>query len=452
MSNEDIKQSNKNDVNDDELTDEEVALLEEAKRKRRKWIIRIAILVFIIIIGAIIYIYATDKSAKGQIDDFQKSVNNRDYNTLIEMMKTNEQELTKTDMQHFVDYINKDENKSRFDKEIAKMKHNVEDKKTYDVSMGKITDKNGRTIVEAKRDGSRFFFLSKLVFKPNFYPAVISESYNTAHYTYQKDDKSKNVIAEPNRKTDFGKFFVGDYDLDATKSFDESLIDGSVDGQLHINTDKVNKNNEVIVKDDFPQTWFKVKFENNEKLDDNYKLFIDDNEVKYEKDKVYGKFPANMYFNLKAKGRMNDAIIETNEIEVSENEKDKPQELKLTFNQSDIDKELKKEKEIENKAKEFLEAYTDKLNTAYKVSDFRALKRYFEDDESDVAKNIEKQVKSKKETQFTKPKFQSYDRSDNEVTIVLNKKDDDKNNITSKYTLKYDKDKDRFTIKDYTDI
>ena len=103
MSNEDIKPSNKNDVNDDELTDEEVVLLEEAKKKRRKWIIRISILVFIIIIGAIIYIYATDKSAKGQINDFEKAVNKRDYSTLIEMMKTNEQELTKTDMKHFVD-------------------------------------------------------------------------------------------------------------------------------------------------------------------------------------------------------------------------------------------------------------------------------------------------------------------------------------------------------------
>src|SRR5699024_2583978 len=147
MSNEDIKPSNQNDVNDDELTDEEIALLEEAKRKRRKWIIRISIFVFIIIIGAIIYIYATDKSAKGQINDFEKAVNKRDYSTLIEMMKTNEQELTKTDMKHFVDYINQEENKSRFDKEIAKMKENVEDKETYGVSMGKITDKNGRTII-----------------------------------------------------------------------------------------------------------------------------------------------------------------------------------------------------------------------------------------------------------------------------------------------------------------
>lgn len=452
MSKEDTNTTGQDNAGDDELTEEEIALIEESNRKRKKWIMRIAILLIVVIIGAVVYIYASDKSAKGQIKDFEKAVNNRDYTTLIEMMKTNEKELTKMDMKHFVDYINKGKNKTRFNKEIDKMLDNVDAKDNYDVSMGQITDNNGNAIVKANRDGSRFLFLNKLAFQPQFYTAVIEEGNNKTKYEYEEDGKSHKILASANQDNEMGKVFVGDYEIDAVKSFDDATIDGTINGQLHVNTDKLNKDNQVVVKDEFPQSWFKVKLENTEKLDDNYTLLIDGNEVDYDKDKVYGKFPADIYFTLSAKGRMNDAQIKTNEVEVNANEKDKPQELKLKFDQKSIDKQVEKDKVIEKNAKEFLEKYTDKLNTAYKVSDFSALKRFFEDDESDVAKNIEKQVKSKKDTQFKKPKFKSYNRSDGTITIVLTKKDDDKNTITSQYKLGYDEEKEEFKIKEYTDV
>lgn len=452
MSKEDTNTTGQDNAGDDELTEEEIALIDESNRKRKKWIIRIAILLIVVIIGAVAYIYASDKSAKGQIKDFEKAVNNRDYTTLIEMMKTNEKELTKMDMKHFVDYINKGKNKTRFNKEIDKMLDNVDAKDNYDVSMGQITDNNGNAIVKANRDGSRFLFLNKLAFQPQFYTAVIDEGNNKTKYEYEEDGKSHKILASANQDNEMGKVFVGDYEIDAVKSFDDATIDGTINGQLHVNTDKLNKDNQVVVKDEFPQSWFKVKLENTEKLDDNYTLLIDGNEVDYDKDKVYGKFPADIYFTLSAKGRMNDAQIKTNEVEVNANEKDKPQELKLKFDQKSIDKQVEKDKVIEKNAKEFLEKYTDKLNTAYKVSDFSALKRFFEDDESDVAKNIEKQVKSKKDTQFKKPKFKSYNRSDGTITIVLTKKDDDKNTITSQYKLDYDEEKEEFKIKEYTDV
>lgn len=452
MSKEDTNTTGQDNAGDDELTEEEIALIDESNRKRKKWIIRIAILLIVVIIGAVAYIYASDKSAKGQIKDFEKAVNNRDYTTLIEMMKTNEKELTKMDMKHFVDYINKGKNKTRFNKEIDKMLDNVDAKDNYDVSMGQITDNNGNAIVKANRDGSRFLFLNKLAFQPQFYTAVIDEGNNKTKYEYEEDGKSHKILASANQDNEMGKVFVGDYEIDAVKSFDDATIDGTINGQLHVNTDNLNKDNQVVVKDEFPQSWFKVKLENTEKLDDNYTLLIDGNEVDYDKDKVYGKFPADIYFTLSAKGRMNDAQIKTNEVEVNANEKDKPQELKLKFDQKSIDKQVEKDKVIEKNAKEFLEKYTDKLNTAYKVSDFSALKRFFEDDESDVAKNIEKQVKSKKDTQFKKPKFKSYNRSDGTITIVLTKKDDDKNTITSQYKLDYDEEKEEFKIKEYTDV
>ncbi|OEL08261.1 TcaA NTF2-like domain-containing protein [Staphylococcus equorum] len=452
MSKEDTNTTGQDNAGDDELTEEEIALIEEANRKRKKWIIRITLLLIVIIIGVVVYIYASDKSAKGQIKDFEKAVNNRDYTTLIEMMKTNEKELTKMDMKHFVDYINKGKNKTRFNKEIDKMLDNVDAKDNYDVSMGQITDNNGNAIVKANKDGSRFLFLNKLAFQPQFYTAVIDEGNNKTKYEYEEDGKSHKILASANQDNEMGKVFVGDYEIDAVKSFDDATIDGKINGQLHVNTDNLNKDNQVVVKDEFSQSWFKVKLENTEKLDDNYTLLIDGNEVDYDKDKVYGKFPADIYFTLSAKGRMNDAQIKTNEVEVNANEKDKPQELKLKFDQKSIDKQVEKEKVIEKDAKKFLEKYTDKLNTAYKVSDFSALKRFFEDDESDVAKNIEKQVKSKKETQFKKPKFKSYNRSDGTITIVLTKKDDDKNTITSQYKLSYDEEKEEFKIKEYTDV
>ena len=99
---------------DNHLTDEEKALLEKNKRKKKRIIISIICLIFIILLGVIIYLIVENKNAQSQINTFDKAVKERKYSKLVEMMKSNEHNVTNEDMRRFCDYILlNDENKKR---------------------------------------------------------------------------------------------------------------------------------------------------------------------------------------------------------------------------------------------------------------------------------------------------------------------------------------------------
>ncbi|NKP83795.1 hypothetical protein GKR13_09270 [Staphylococcus aureus] len=118
----------------------------------------------------------------------------------------------------------------------------------------------------------------------------------------------------------------------------------------------------------------------------------------------------------------------------------------------EINKQLNKKKKTEKEAKSFIKDYTEQLNKGYESSDFSRLKRYFEDDKSDVATNIKQQVESDKRTHFKDLNIESSQLKDNEVTVIINKKNEKKQRIRSQYDLIYNGDKDEFKIREYKDI
>lgn len=443
---------NENQESNVYLTDEEKALLEQHKKKKRKWIVRGLIALIVVVIALVIYLFVISKGASGQINDFDKAVKHKDYKKLTEIIKSGQKSISQNDAKHFVEYVNKPENKKRYNSEIKDIKRTLGDKKANDPQIGEITDKNGRTIIEVTQNGNRFFFLNDLAFEPNFYDVYLKEGNNTASYEFENSGSQQKVVSNANNKTDLGQFFVGNYSVEVTKSFKEKPLDGSVDGHFQIDTDKADRNNKLEAKEDIPQAWFKVKLKNNEELDKDYKLLIDDEEVDYEKNKTYGKYPADTPITILAIGRANNQSLETKEVQVEANKDNKTQEIELSFKESDIEKQRKINKEIEKDAEKFMKDYTKRLNTGYEVSDFSALQYYFEDKNSNVAKNIKDQVESKKKSKFTDPKVTSYDRNDTEVQLVLSKKDKKGRVINSKYDLVYDYKEKEFKIKDYTDI
>lgn len=449
---EELRRSKKQD---NELTDEEIALLEKSRKKKKRFIFTIIFLMILIFIGVVIYLIVENKNAQSQINDFDKAVKERKYSKLVEMMKSNEHDVTNDDMKHFCDYILlNDENKKRFNSEIAQLKKTVDKDNAYDNSVGQIKDKNGRSIIDVSRDGVKLIVFQKISFNPNYYKVYVEDSGNQVKYEFENNGKQRNVIVPEGHKTELGDFFVGKYDVDATKKYDEenSDVEGTSEGQIKINTDKANQKRNVIAADDFNETWFKVDLKNQNELEDNYTLLIDGKKQNYKKNKVYGKYPSNSYITVSAQGRMNDSTIHTNDVDVEANKTNKPQVITLSFKQKEIDKELKKNEEVKKAAKDFLERYTKSLNTAYKVSDFNGMKRFYEDDNSDVAKNIEKQVKSKKKTQFSDVKLTSFSRKSDTVKVILSKKDNHNRFIQSEYTLKYNENDDEFKIIDYTDV
>ncbi|MGS5982247.1 MULTISPECIES: TcaA second domain-containing protein [Staphylococcus] len=434
------------------LTEEEKVLLEEHRRKRKRWIVRGIIIVFVFLIALAIYLFAVNKGTSGQINEFDKAVKDKDYDKLTEIVKSGQKDISTTDAKHFVDYINRSENKSRYNEEIKKMKKALDDKDKHDSEVGKITDKNGHTIIDITRNGNKFLVLNDLAFEPNFYDVYINEGNNNASYEFENNGKRRKIVSNSNSQTELGQFFVGDYDVETTKNFKDKPLDGSVDGQLHINTDNMAKGSKIFAEEKIPQAWFKVKIKNSEVLDKGFKLNVDDNEIEYDKNEVYGKYPADVPITISANGSGNNETLETEKVEVKANKNNRPQVIELAFKDSDINRQKKMNKEIEKDAKKFMEDYTKKLNTGYEVSDFSALQYYFEDKNSDVAKNIKKQVESKKKSKFTKPEIQSYKRDDTNVKLTLSKKDKQNRVITSEYELIYDYKEKEFKIKDYTDI
>ncbi|MDU0936941.1 MAG: hypothetical protein E7A88_00185 [Dermabacter sp.] len=434
------------------LTEEEKALLEEHRRKKKRWIVRIIIIVIALVIALAIYLFAVNKGTSGQINEFDKAVKEKDYDKLTEIVKSGQKNISKADAKHFVDYINRPENKNRYNEEIKKMKESLEDKDKQDSEVGKVTDKNGHTIIDVTKNGNKFLVLNDLAFEPNFYDVYIKEGNNNASYEFENNGERRKIVSNSNSQTELGQFFVGDYNIETTKNFKDKPLDGSVDGQLHINTDKMAKGSKFFAEEKIPQAWFKVKIKNNEVLDKGIKLSIDDNEIDYDKKEIYGKYPADVPITISAKGSGNNETLETEQVEVKANKNNKPQAIELAFKDSDINRQKKMNKEIEKDAKKFMEDYTKKLNRGYEVSDFSALQYCFEDKNSDVAKNIKKQVESKKKSKFKKPEIKSYKRDDTNVKLTLSKIDKKNRVITSEYELIYDYKEKEFKIKDYTDI
>lgn len=440
------------------LTDEERALLEKDKRKKRKWI-KWGVFIGLILVGAIsFYIFASGNSAKGQLKDFKEAVDDRDYKTLKAMMTSNDNKLTESDMKHFVDYVKKEENKKRYNENMNQIEKQLEDGDKYQSDVGELKDKNGHTILSVSKDGARFLFINQIAFEPKFYKVYVKGYDNQASYEFQNNGKSRKVVAPEKQDTELGEFMVGNYDIDATKKYTSkgSTVEGNLDGNIHIDTDDISKGKKIYGTEHFGEAWFKVEFENASELDNkNYNLNFDEGSVDFKKNKVYGKFPAESYITVSGTGQLSGEVIHTDEVQVEANKNNAPQIVKLKFKQDEIDKQKKRDKQIEKDAKSFLKDYTKRLNTGYKVDDFDSLKHDFEDDSSPVAKNIKQQVeKHKNEHDYTEPEFKSYKRSGDEITVVLSKKDkehDDKL-IQSQYTLKYDENKDEFKIKDYTDV
>lgn len=434
------------------LTEEEKELLENHRKKRHKWIVRIIGIAVIGLVALGLYLFAVNKGTSGQINEFDKAVKNKDYKKITEIVKSGKKSIDTTDAKHFVEYVNKPENKNRYNSEIKKMKKNLNNKEKHDSEIGKITDKNGQTIIDVSQNGNRFLVLNDLAFEPNFYKVYVKEGNNNASYEFENNGKRRKIVSNSNNQTELGEFFVGDYNVGTTKTFKDNPLDSSVDGHLHINTDSLNKDKKIFAEEKISQAWFKVKLKNSEELNKGFKLNIDENDIGYDKKEVYGKYPADVPITIYAKGSANNQTLETKKIEVKANKENKPQNIELSFKDSDINRQKKLNKEIENDAKKFMEDYTKKLNRGYEVSDFSALQYYFEDKNSDVAKNIKKQVESKKKSKFKNPEIKSYKRDDTNVKLTLSKKDKKNRVITSEYELIYDYKEKEFKIKDYTDV
>ncbi|HAC5789041.1 TPA_asm: hypothetical protein GZX72_14550 [Listeria monocytogenes] len=435
-----------------ELTKEELEILNEYKKRQRKRIFTGVLIALILLIILFVYMLYANESSKGQVKEFDKAVQDKDYKKLTEMVQKEGKRISEDDAKQFVEYVNTDAHKSRYESEIGKINDKLESD-NYTENLGKITDKNGEPIISVSKNGSFLFFIKKVSFEPHFKKAFLKASDGKAIYEFMNHGKNAKVVANKNQITELGNFLVGQYEIPTTKKFDDSIVEGSSDGKIYIDTEAKASDGKIYAKQEFEQTSFKVELENASILEDEIDLYINGEKVPYKKGKVYGEFPSTSSIPVYAVGRKNDTIFESEEVSVESSDNQKEQVVTLAFDKKEIAEHQKEEKKIEKKAKKFLERYIDSLNRSYEHNSFNGLRRYFEDDESDVATNIKEQVESKKKkTKFSEPKFHSYERKNGKVFIVLSKTNEKHKKITSKYELIYDEEKEKFKIDVYADI
>lgn len=407
----------------------------------KKIIIILIIIVLVISIVSIFYYLIIKNNAKGQYNDFKEAVNNNHYTKVAEILSNNERDLSNVEAKHFVEYVKKDSNNPKFKKEMENIEKNI--KNDNKVDLGTITDTNNKPIITFTKNGKRFLFLDKISITPHFYNVYVKELDNTSIYKY-KQDKTKEAVASKNSTSKIGEFFVGKYSVDTEKKFKDSVITGTINGQLFINTDDKEK---IFADDEFNQSSFKVKLKNNEQLDKHsLKLFINDKQVDYQANKTYGKYPNNDGIDVYATGLVDDKKFKTNKVNI--NSINEIEDIDLAFDKRKIERQKHDTDQLKSEAKKFIDKYLKHLNKSFKKADYDYVKNDIEKG-SKLEKQIKKDTQSKQKINYSVKSFKDINVDGNKIKISVLKENKGMQTPAT-YTLKHD-DMKHYKLIDYKD-
>ncbi|HDC9782871.1 TPA: hypothetical protein O9R57_002634 [Staphylococcus aureus] len=412
--------------------------------QKRKYIIFGVILVITLLIIGIAYYLISLNNAKGQIKEFEKLVQHNDYNSIANKLSNNEQTLSKTDAKNFVAFVKKKQNKERYNKQIKNIKSNIDQNKEYNTEYGSITDQYGNNLITVKKNGKKFFLIDKLEFKPKLTNVYVKEFNNTGFYHY-KQGKNKETLADSNQTTELGKFFVGKYSIKADKTIKESLHNGTVTGKLNIDLTNREDTNKIYADEDFNQSWFKIKLNNNSLLEkDSYKVLVDNKSIDYKPQKVYGKYYTPTDLKVYVTGQLEGKEFKTNTINIRRNYKNEYQDLKLSFDKNQIEDYKKDSNELKDKAKDYIKKYVKSLNKAYNKKEYKYVSEFIKPN-SELEKQLKNNIQGKEKVEFKEVNINKVERDNNKVTINLSKKIGN-DLTTSKYILNYNELEKDFII------
>ncbi|WP_436962319.1 TcaA NTF2-like domain-containing protein [Staphylococcus shinii] len=427
-------------------------LEEEHPPKKKKVIIWIVILFIIVLISLFIFLFINHESSEHELSEFKNDVLNKKYDKISEKLSGNGKEFSKNESKNLVKYIYKNKGKNEFLKEIKDVKKRIKNVKNYDIDKGygAIKDNKGRSILTFKKDGKKLLFFESLRIEPNYVHIYLPKDKQESTYSYQYNGENHSVQANVKKETDLGEFIVGNYHLKSEKEFKSGAVKGKSKGNISVNTDDFNKDENIMSNTHYKTYSVKPLLVNSNKLEkDSLKVYINGEQKDYKDNKVYGKYPTSDTISVKAKGTFNDETFTTDTDNVDLMSEEEVQRLKLTFDESEIDKEIKKQKEVKKQVNTFMKEYTSDLTKGYKDVDYEHVSHYFVKDSS-LGKHIKSMIKSKKKTKYKDPKVSDIKVNGSKITLKLSKKDDKKNEINSRYELKYVDG--TFKIVDYYDI
>lgn len=417
---------------------------EEKDTKRKKGIIKaiVTLVIIAIIIISCIFIVKSN-NAEAQLKDFKASVDVGDKESVAQYLSSNNREMTTKEASHLIDYLNKKENKERLNETMGKAISNIKSEGTAS-ELATLRDKDGDAILDFHKNGKQMVLLDKISIKPHYRDVYIKELDNNATYILSKKNK---VPVDKNKLNKLGSFIVGDYNVNLSKEFDYTSVNGAIDGQIHINTDE-KKKGKIIAEQSFPQTKIKVKIHNDEKLNSkNRKLLINGDVKKLMEDKTYGYFPNEDTFSVKAIGNLNGHNFKTNSVDVYKGEtNNSTQTVNLYFDKKEISESIKEEKEAKSEIRDVIKDYIESLNKAYKNKSFEDVSEYIKDD-SEAEKQLKPRVKQKQDIKFKNIKVKSVKKQGDKYKVEVSKKYKN-NTIETEYVI----DSELKQIESYTDI
>ncbi|HEB5876015.1 TPA: hypothetical protein RZF65_002653, partial [Staphylococcus aureus] len=137
---------------------------EKPNRKRTKTILFTVFgLIVVLIIGLVSY-FILSNNTKAQVDDFKDAIYSKDYDEVSKMLSSKDLKITHDEATRFVDYMTQDNSRSKLEKEINRIKQNIDNSNRNVVTFGFITDNHNRKIIEVKMNGNQFLFIDKLAF------------------------------------------------------------------------------------------------------------------------------------------------------------------------------------------------------------------------------------------------------------------------------------------------
>lgn len=412
----------------------------KSKKVNIKAIVTIVIIAFIII-GVIYIVQRND--AEAQIKDFQKCVENKDEESVADYLSNKNRVMTNVEASHLINYLNKKENKKEFNDVIDVAINNVK-KGSSTSELATYKDKNNQPILDFNKNGKQMLFLDKISIEPHYRSVYIKELDNNATYILSKNDK---VPVDKNKLNKLGSFVVGNYTVNLKKEFDYSSVEGTVNGKIHINTDK-KKDGKIIAEQSFPQTKIRIKLHNEDKLDSkNKKLLINGDIKPYKENKTYGYFPNEDTFSVKAEGVLNNHTFKTESVNVYKGmSNNSTQVVNLYFSKKEINQYIKAEKKTKKEVERIVKEYIESLNKAYKNKSYEDVKDYIKSG-SEAEKQLKQRFKHKQNIKFKDIKVTSIEKNDEKYRVEVSKKVKG-NTINTQYVI----DEDSKQIESYKDL
>lgn len=388
------------------------------KKSRKKVIVAIVIFIIIAILIFSIYMLFQKNNGKSQIEDLENNIKSNNAQALSEQLSTKERNMSATEAKHLIDYLQNAKRYQKFEKEIKKIKTSIKSDNS-ESDLGQITDDHNDKIINVSKNGKKFFLIDKISMEPHYRDVYIKELDNSAVYHISKNN---NVPSQANHINRLGTFIVGNYDVSLTKEFDKDPVKGKIKGYVHINTNKKDMNNHIVAQQDFKQTKIKIKLHNHKEVKDkSIKLYINNKPVKYKKDKTYGYFPNEDNFDVYASGKYKDHILKTNKVSVMESLDDNTQTVNLEFDENKIKKLEKDKNKAKDQLEEFIKSYMDKLNKAYKKTDYQPIEEYIKTN-SQAEDYMKPKFNDKQDIKYTDTQVNSVKDKGDEYLVKIQKK------------------------------